>query len=135
LGLADAVVDLVETGTTMRAAGLDIVTTIMETQTVLISNPKSEHNSLIRLIDARIKGYISATKFQMIQYNVHRDNLDAAIAVTPGKRSPCVIPLDDSEWVAVSALVAKKETSIIMDKLVEVGGQDILLFDLANCRA
>ena len=106
----------------------------------------------------------------MIQYNVHRDNLDAAIAVTPGKRSPCVIPLgnvhstikhilvlgyqidsliiillmfmitltgfvDDSEWVAVSALVAKKETSINMDKLVEIGGQDILLFDLANCRA
>ncbi len=122
LGLADAIVDLVETGTTMKAvssldtnsrsavsgsliysspfmlpqAGLEIVSVIMQTETVLIANTNSKHKSLIALINARIKGYLSANAFQMIQYNVKRVDLGKAVTVTPGKRSPCVIPLGES---------------------------------------
>jgi ATP phosphoribosyltransferase len=65
LGLADAVVDLVETGTTMRAAGLDIVETIMETEAVLIGNPNSTHCEILNTIKLRIDGYITATKYQV----------------------------------------------------------------------
>ena len=65
LGLADAVVDLVETGTTMRAAGLEIVENVMETEAVLIANPKSTHLEILNTIKQRIQGYITATKYQV----------------------------------------------------------------------
>ena len=65
LGLADAVVDLVETGTTMRAAGLDVVDTIMETEAVLIANPHSAHGEILTTIKRRIEGFITATKYQV----------------------------------------------------------------------
>ena len=65
LGLADAVVDLVETGTTMRAAGLEIVENVMETEAVLIASPKSTHLEILNTIKQRIQGYITATKYQV----------------------------------------------------------------------
>ena len=81
LGLADAVVDLVETGTTMRAAGLDEVEVIMKTQACLLSNKQSVHEPIIRLLKTRIEGYLTATRFQMISYNVPRDKLAEALLV------------------------------------------------------
>lgn len=82
LGLADAVVDLVETGTTMKAAGLDVVAEVMVSQAVLIANPNSEHQDLISLILKRIEGYITATQYMMISYNVTRDSLAKAFTVS-----------------------------------------------------
>jgi ATP phosphoribosyltransferase len=106
LGLADAVVDLVETGTTMKAAGLEIVSTIMETQAVLIHKQcKSTHQELCRKIHTRIQGYITAQEYQMVTYNIERSKIKLAELITPGKRSPTVSPLEDSAWCAVSALV------------------------------
>lgn len=62
LGLADAVVDLVETGTTMRAAGLEIVADVLKTEAVLISSKSCPHPQLVQLIKKRIEGYITAAK-------------------------------------------------------------------------
>eukprot|EP00658_Telonema_sp_P-2_P028020 TRINITY_DN21553_c0_g1_i10.p1 TRINITY_DN21553_c0_g1~~TRINITY_DN21553_c0_g1_i10.p1 ORF type:complete len:319 (-),score=80.91 TRINITY_DN21553_c0_g1_i10:54-1010(-) len=70
LGLADAIVDLVETGTTMKAAGLEIVSSIMQTQSVLISNKHSPHTQLIEKLRKRIDGYITATQYVMVNYNI-----------------------------------------------------------------
>ena len=134
LGLADAVVDLVETGTTMHAAGLDILTTIMETEATLISNPHTRHPLLVAKIKARIQGYLDSIKYEMISYNVERARLPEAVKVTPGKKSPTVTPLDDGLWVAVSALVHKKKTADIIDQLVAIGATDILVFTMRNCR-
>lgn len=134
LGLADAVVDLVESGTTMRAAGLEIVATIMQTESILIAAPNTRHDDKVKLIMKRIEGYFTAQKYQMIQYNVERANLPKALAVTPGKRSPTISALEEKEWVAVSALILKKESSLIMDRLQEAGASDILLFTLNNTR-
>lgn len=134
LGLADGIIDLVETGTTMKAAGLEDIVSILTTETVLISNPHSIHNDLIKIINARIQGYLYALKHQMIQYNISRSNLDKAIKITPGKRSPCIIPLEEEGWVAVSAMVLRNQTGDIMDRLTKIGALDILLFEIANCR-
>jgi len=134
LGLADAVVDLVETGTTMRAAGLEIVGEIMETQSVLIASPSTRHQKLIETLIKRIEGFQTAQKYQMIQYNVQRSLLPKALEVTPGKRSPTISGLDEKDWVAVSSLILKKESSQIMDRLQEIGASDILLFALNNTR-
>ena len=134
LGLADAVVDLVETGTTMRAAGLEIVCDVLTTEAILISSKSSRHGDMIELIKKRIKGYITSTNYMMIQYNVGRENLRSALLITPGKRSPTVSPLENEDAVAVSALVVKSESSKIMDQLESVGATDILLFSLNNSR-
>lgn len=134
LGLADAVVDLVETGTTMRAAGLEVVDEVLVSESVLISNPDSPHQDLIKLIQRRIEGYITATKFMMISYNVTRDLLDKALLITPGKRSPTVSTLEEENWVAVQALVERSTASNKMDQLEQAGAVDILLFSISNSR-
>jgi ATP phosphoribosyltransferase len=82
LGLADAVVDLVETGTTMRAAGLEEVEVIMTTQTVLIGSKHSKHESVIELFKSRVSGYLTATRFVMVSYNVARAKLPEAFQVS-----------------------------------------------------
>lgn len=134
LGLADAVVDLVETGTTMRAAGLEVVGEILETESILISNPQSEHKDIVALIKKRVEGYMVAKKYVMITYNIHNDLLDKAIEITPGKKSPNITSLNDSNYKAVTCLVSKKESNTKMDELHNIGATDILTFSLTNTR-
>jgi len=134
LGLADAVVDLVETGTTMRAAGLEIVSEVLTTEAILISSKSSKHAAVVNLIKQRIKGYQTATSYMMISYNATRDILGAVLKITPGKRSPTVSELDGDAGVAVSALVLKSNASQIMDQLESAGATDILLFSISNSR-
>jgi ATP phosphoribosyltransferase len=134
LGLADAVVDLVETGTTMRAAGLEVVGEVIATEAILISNPHSEHKDILKLIKRRIEGYHTSTKYVMMSYNIHNDLLAAALKITPGKKSPNITTLDDDEYKAVSCLVPIKNSSAKMDELHDMGATDILTFELSNTR-
>ena len=134
LGLADAVVDLVETGTTMRAAGLTMLTTLMETEAVLIANPQSPHKELAGRIVARVKGYLDSNKYQLIQYNAPRSALPACLKITPGKKSPSLLPLERSDWIALQAMVIKKKVPEIIEQLEKEGAEDILVFTLTNCR-
>jgi len=134
LGLADGVVDLVETGTTMRAAGLEVVADVLETEATLISNPNSGHEDIVALLKRRIEGYITATKYVMVMYNVHDSLLSEAVKITPGKRSPTITTLDDEGLKSVSSLVAKKEVSAKMDALHDLGATDILVINVNNSR-
>lgn len=133
LGLADGIVDLVETGTTMRAAGLEMVSTILETQAVLIANPNTKKNKFVQKIHQRFLGYITATKYKMVTYNISKDLVEQAKTITPGRRSPTINMLTNGDY-AVSAMVEKKDVSEIMDQLHEIGATDILLLDIENCR-
>lgn len=136
LGLADAVVDLVETGTTMRAAGLEIISEIMSTETVLIQNRKKrKHEKTLEILRKRIEGYQLAAKYKMIYYNIERKNLEKAKLITPGKKSPTVQALDDPEWISIGAMVERKELSNVMDKLEEIGASSIFAVAIDNCRA
>jgi len=134
LGLADGIVDLVETGTTMRAAGLEIVSTIMKTEAMLISNPHTKHPELVEKMSKRLVGCVYAGKYSYITYNMPRALLSEAKKITPGNRAPTISPLEDPEWVAVSALVLKSKAAEIMDQLQAIQATDILLFDIANAR-
>ncbi|CAL1713737.1 unnamed protein product [Somion occarium] len=137
LGLADGIVDLVESGDTMRAAGLHAIATVLETEAVLIksSTPKDpSHEPLINVISSRIAGVVAAGHYVVCQYNILRDKLPAATTVTPGRRAPTVSPLEDDGWVGVSVMVEKKRMANIMDDLVKIGAEDILIFNLDNCR-
>ncbi|CAE7773156.1 HIS1 [Symbiodinium pilosum] len=143
LGLADAaVVDLVETGTTMKAAGLDIVSEVLETEALLFQQLPTKANGLsngskanmLRLIENRISGYLTATKYVMIVCNCHHDNLAAVCQLLPGKRSPTVTELKEEHWHSVSALVKISDSNRIMDDLAKVGAEDILSLPLGNTR-
>uniref|UniRef100_A0A8H7Y3Q0 ATP phosphoribosyltransferase n=1 Tax=Psilocybe cubensis TaxID=181762 RepID=A0A8H7Y3Q0_PSICU len=110
LGLADGI----ESGDTMRAAGLHAIATVLDTEAVLIrsSTPKHPHlKNLIDLITRRISGVIAAAKYVICQYNISRDNLTAALQITPGRRAPTVSPLEEENWVAVSSMVEKKKAA------------------------
>jgi len=137
LGLEDAIVDLVESGETMRAAGLRPIATLLKSEAVLIRSTTPKHPNLVALIEkitGRIAGVIAARKYIVCQYNVRRAVLSAATAVTPGRRAPTISPLEDTEWVAVSAMVERSKMADVMDQLVTVGAEDILIFNLDNSR-
>lgn len=134
LGLADGIVDLVETGSTMRAAGLEEIALVMKSQAVLIKNPESKHPELIELVRRRVQGYLTAQRWVMVTYNVARVNLVHVEKITPGKRSPSIQPLEDEAWVAVNALVPKGDAATIMDDLEAAGARDILLSGLLSTR-
>ncbi|KAJ7366141.1 ATP phosphoribosyltransferase [Mycena olivaceomarginata] len=137
LGLADGIVDLVESGDTMRAAGLHAIATVLDSEAVLIKSSVPKHTNLtplIELITRRVAGVIAANKYVICQYNISRTQLPAATSITPGRRAPTVSPLEDGDWVAISSMVEKGKIAPIMDKLVSIGAEDIMIFNLDNCR-
>ena len=117
-----------------QAAGLEVIHDILTTQAILIANPHSPHADIVELLRRRIDGYITATKFVMVMYNVHVDLLEDAKKITPGKRSPTITSLDDVDFKAVSSLVDAKNVNTTMDQLHELGATDILVFDVKNSR-
>jgi ATP phosphoribosyltransferase len=135
LGLADAVVDLVETGTTMEEAGLEKIAVVLKTQAVLIANKHSLHKNEIETIRKRMEGYLYAQQFCMMYYNITRANLAKAEKITPGRQAPTISPLDDPNWVSVGAMVPNKEVADVMDRLQELGAKDIICMNIDNCRA
>ncbi|TFL02660.1 ATP phosphoribosyltransferase [Pterulicium gracile] len=137
LGLADGIVDLVESGETMRAAGLHAIDTVLKTEAVLISSTTPKHPDLepvIKLVNSRIAGFIAASEYTIVQYNIPRARLSAATEITPGRRAPTISPIEGEGWVAVSSMVPKKDVATVMDKLVTVGAEDVLVIKLDNCR-
>ncbi|PHH77800.1 hypothetical protein CDD80_181 [Ophiocordyceps camponoti-rufipedis] len=134
LGVADGIVDLVESGETMRAAGLKAVDTVLDSMAVLIKSRAPSNQAMIDLITSRIRGVITAQKYVLCQYNIERDHLAAATKITPGKRAATVTTLDTASWVAVSSMVEKKKVAVVMDELCRVGAQDILVLNINNTR-
>ena len=113
---------------------MEVVHEIISTEATLILNPKSEHKRLINKVKKRIEGYITATKYVMVMYNISNELLQEAIKITPGKKSPTITNLDSMTGKAVSSLVRKNEISEKMDALQEVGASDILVLELKNSR-
>lgn len=121
----------------MRAAGLCAIGTVLQTEAVLIKSNvphRAHHAPLIDLIASRIAGVIAAGKYVVCQYNIRRDVLRQATAITPGRKAPTISPLEEEGWVAVSSMVEKKIAATTMDELVKIGAEDILIFNLDNCR-
>lgn len=118
----------------MRAAGLKAIDTVVESTAVLIRSKRPSDPKLVNIITQRIRGVITAQKYVLCAYNVERKNLVTACSITPGKRAPTVTSLEDNDWVAVSAMVARSELATVMDRLTEIGATDILATKLENTR-
>jgi ATP phosphoribosyltransferase len=133
LGVADAVADVVETGSTLRAQGLEIFgPVILESTAVLIaSRPELPGVSVLQ---RRLQGVLHARQFVLVDYDVPVALLEAATRVTPGIESPTVSPLHDPEWVAVRAMVRRQDTNHVMDELYELGARAILVTSIHAAR-
>jgi ATP phosphoribosyltransferase len=121
----------------MRAAGLHAIETILRSEAVLIKSSTPKHpdlEPLISTITSRIAGAVAATRYVICQYNILRSKLPSAALITPGRRAPTISPLEDEDWVAVSGMVEKSKIAPIMDDLMKIGAEDILVFNLDNCR-
>ncbi|MEQ1734966.1 MAG: ATP phosphoribosyltransferase [Rhodoglobus sp.] len=126
LGVADAVADVVSTGSTLRAQGLEIFgPVILDSTAVLISSRPGIAG--ISTLQRRLHGVLVARQYVLVDYDVPVALVEAATAITPGLESPTVSPLQDPEWVAVRAMVLKADANHVMDELYEVGARAILL--------
>ncbi|WP_427174493.1 ATP phosphoribosyltransferase [Arthrobacter sp. 92] len=134
LGVADAIADVVETGNTLKAAGMEIFgEPILRSESVLIGR-KGERNPAADVLIRRLQGVLVARQYVLMDYDVRKDLVEQAAALTPGLESPTVSPLRNSDWVAVRAMVPKKDTNRIMDELYDLGARAILVSSIHACR-
>lgn len=126
LGVADAVADVVSTGTTLRQAGLDIFgPVILESEAVLISRPGDADGTETLL--RRLRGVMVARRFVLIDYDLPAELVDQAVQIAPGRESPTISPLRDPSWVAVRVMVPSRGVNQVMDDLYALGARAILV--------
>jgi ATP phosphoribosyltransferase len=135
LGVADAIADVVGSGRTLRQHGLVAFgDPICKSEAVVIERRGSDEEKAKNQLIARLQGVVFAQQYVMLDYNCPRDLLDDATKMTPGLESPTMSPLADDRWVAVRAMVSRKDAPAIMDRLAEVGAKAILSSDIRACR-
>ncbi len=135
LGVADVIADVVESGRTLKEAGLEVVgDIILESEAVVITATDNETCEACKLFLKRLKGILVARNYKMIEYDVPKAELEKATAITPGIASPTVAPLHDPNWVAVKAMIKKSEVNSAMDGLSSLGAKAIIVTDIHTCR-
>ena len=135
LGVAEVVADVVSSGTTLRQAGLEVVgDPLLESEAILVARSGTTPTAGVDLLIRRLNGVIIARRYVMVEYDVRRDALDEACAITPGIESPTISPLQDDAWVAVRSMVLRRDAHTVMDRLHELGARGIIVFDILACR-
>jgi len=134
--LVDVVVDLTETGSTLRKNGLKIVDVIAESSTKLIANKKAwedlKKHKAIEEIKTLLLAVIEARGKVLIDLNVHEDNLDAVVDALPSMKNPTVSKLYKSDFYAVETVIDKNEINILIPKLKSLGAEDILEMNISK---
>lgn len=135
LGVADVIADVVSTGNTLRQAGLEIFgDPILTSEAILIKRSGATLTPALEILARRLQGVITARQYVLLDYDVPRSTVEAACAITPGLESPTISPLQKDDWVAVRAMVPRKETNKVMDELWAIGARGILVTDIHACR-
>ncbi|NBB72808.1 MAG: ATP phosphoribosyltransferase [Bacteroidetes bacterium] len=136
LGVADAIADVVQTGRTIDEAGLKITgDPILETQAILIAqNGTTADLDAVQLLVERVRGILVAREYVMVEYDLPKDQLENARAITPGIESPTISPLSRDGWLAVKAMAREEHINRIMDDLTALGAKGIIITDIRTCR-
>ncbi|MBF6220492.1 MULTISPECIES: ATP phosphoribosyltransferase [Nocardia] len=137
LGVADAIADVVGSGRTLRQHNLVAFgESLCDSEGVLVERKDADQDDRARnQLVARVQGVVFAQQYVMLDYDCPKDLLDEAFVITPGLESPTVAPLADTGWMAVRALVPRKQSNELMDKLADLGAKAILATDIRSCRA
>ncbi|GAA5153443.1 ATP phosphoribosyltransferase [Nocardioides marinquilinus] len=135
LGVADAIADVVETGTTLRQAGLEVFgEPLLRSEAVLITRAGADVPDAFGVFLRRLQGVLVARGYVMMDYDIAEEHLPTATRLTPGIESPTIAPLDREGWVAVRAMVPRDGSQRLMDELYDLGARGILLTDIHACR-
>jgi ATP phosphoribosyltransferase len=137
LGVADAIADVVGSGRTLSMH--DLVAfgePLCDSEAVLIErvDPDSEATAARDQLAGRVQGVVFGQQYLMLDYDCPRSVLQDATEITPGLESPTIAPLADADWVAVRALVPRRDVNAIMDELAAIGAKAILASDIRFCR-
>ncbi|MBP3222748.1 MAG: ATP phosphoribosyltransferase [Actinomycetaceae bacterium] len=135
LGVADVIADVVETGSTLRAAGLEVFgEELLSSEAILIRRNIPELPQGLERLTRRIQGVLVARQYVMCDYDCPEAVLNEAIKLTPGLQSPTVSPLHENGWFAVRAMVKKTEINTTMDALDTLGAKAIIATPILTCR-
>ena len=135
LGVADVIADVVSTGNTLKQAGLEVFAEpILQSEAILIKGVGRTNNPEFEILVRRLQGVVTARRYVLLDYDIPAINVEEACAITPGLESPTISPLQKKDWVAVRAMVLRKETNRLMDELWALGARGILVTDIHACR-
>jgi ATP phosphoribosyltransferase len=135
LGVADAVADVVATGATLRAAGLEVIgDPILQSEAILIRPASSEKTQAQDTFERRLHSVNVARSYVLVDYDIPNERLVQACEITPGIESPTVSSLQDPEWSAVRSMVLSADVHRIMDELFALGAKGILVTNIHACR-
>jgi len=133
-GLADAIVEVTETGSTIRAHGLKIIHELMQTNTRLIANHTAwedpQKREKIQQIALLLKGALRGEKLVGLKMNVPKDVLDQAVDLLPSLRAPTVAPLYKSDWFSVETVVSSATVRDLIPELIGIGAEGIIEYPL-----
>ncbi|MBO4786421.1 MAG: ATP phosphoribosyltransferase, partial [Prevotella sp.] len=129
IGLADAIFDIVSSGSTLVSNNLKEVEVVMKSEALLIANKNldEEKRDILRQILFRIEAVKQAEDKKYVRMNVPKAHLQDIVNVLPGLKSPTIIPLADDEWCSVHTVLDQKRFWEIIGKLKELGAQGILV--------
>lgn len=130
IGVADAIVDLVSTGSTLRVNGLRAIGTILESQAVLVGPPGSEAGLRVRQVITALRAVISGRRKRYLVLNVPVESVGAVEALIPGLSSPTVVPLADPRMVAIHSVVDAEHLWELLPRLEAAGGRGILVLPI-----
>ncbi|MFJ4678185.1 MULTISPECIES: ATP phosphoribosyltransferase [unclassified Kitasatospora] len=135
LGVADVIADVVETGTSLRNAGLEVFgEPILVSDAVVIRSKGAGEDAAVEQFLRRLQGVLVARRYVLMDYDIRAEKVGEAVALTPGLESPTVSPLHTEGWVAVRSMVLRKEAQRIMDDLWAIGARAILVTNIHACR-
>jgi len=136
LGVAEAIADVVQTGGTLKEAGLKIVgDPILESEAILIARSEDIcEKKGVQLFMDRVRGIVVARDYVMVEYDVPERNLEKACQITPGIESPTISPLSKKGWVAVKSMTRIENVNRIMDRLTDIDAKGIIVTDIRTCR-
>jgi ATP phosphoribosyltransferase len=135
LGVADVIADVVSTGNTLRQAGLEVFgEPIIQSEAILIARGGMKVEGVLEILIRRLKGVVTARQYVLMDYDCPNSVLEKACAITPGFESPTISPLRKEGWVAVRAMVLKKDIHKVMDDLWALGAKGVLVTDIKASR-
>jgi ATP phosphoribosyltransferase len=136
LGVADAIADVVQTGRTLKAAGLKVVgQPLLHSEAILVARNRdiAQQQAVTPFLE-RIRGIVVAREYVMVEYDIPEAMLEMACVITPGIESPTVSPLSRKGWVAVKSMSKQQDINQMMDDLTRIGAKGIIVTDIRTCR-
>jgi ATP phosphoribosyltransferase len=135
LGVADVIADVVETGATLRAQGLEVFgDPILHSEAILVGRGETGHDPAVGVLMRRLQGVLVARQYVLMDYDIRTELVGKAEAVAPGFQSPTISPLHDTEWSAVRVMVPRSQTNRVMDELYDLGARAILVTSIHAAR-